>query len=286
LNITIKSALMLLMAATVIWACTVQTEDDSVPGNGKGWGGLYYYYTPYTGYLVDGKHEDFVGTDDSIISHSLVAEGVVGFCKDFYAKVDVPYSYTTSTLSVVAEGQPALTTLSESVSGIGDAQLMVKWDFINSEGGPRVGVLMGALVPTGDEEQGLGYGVTAPKVQLVAGTPLWQGRLYAGASYLLIPEFEAFDTGDIVGYSLAYDWSLGKGFSIPLEVFGTLQEKNKVAGQTELASGSQMLVASPCVTYTPIAWATVCAGVIVPVLKQGYTTDYNYQPHLTFFYNF
>ncbi len=40
--------------AAVAAACTVQTEDDSVPGNGKGWLGAYYVFTRMTGTIEDG----------------------------------------------------------------------------------------------------------------------------------------------------------------------------------------------------------------------------------------
>ncbi len=276
----------MLATAFTSWACTVQTEDDSVPGNGHGWGGLYYYYTPYTGSLVDGKHEDFAGADDSIASHALVAEGVIGFCKDFYAKVDLPYSYTQSKLSAVPEGQTGMMTEEETTNGIGDAVVMFKWNYLNPEEGPRAGVLLGAYLPTGDEDEGLGLGLIAPKAMLVAGTPAGPGRLYAGVSYIMYPEKDAVDSGDVVGYSLTYDLYAGSGLTFPLEIIGNMQMKSKTDGQEVAESGSHILSVSPCITYTPIKWATVCAGVIVPVLKQGYAADFSFQPHLTFFYNF
>jgi hypothetical protein len=275
-------SLCLLATAFTSWACTVQTEDDSVPGDGHGWGGLYYYYTQYTGYLVDGKHEDFIGLDDSIVNHYVVAEGVVGFLKDFYAKVDLPYSYTQSKLWDMLD----MTTIEETVKGVGDVLVAAKWDFLNPEEGPRAGVLLGAYLPTGDEDEGLGLGLVAPKVMLVAGTPAGPGRLYAGLGYTMYPEKDAVDSGDVVGYTLTYDLYAGSGITFPMEIIGSMQMKSKADGQEVAESGSHILSVSPCVTYTPIKWATVCAGVIVPVLKQGYTMDYSYQPHLTFFYNF
>jgi hypothetical protein len=283
---TLGAAILLSLMAATVWACTVQTEDDSVPGDGHGWGGLYYYYTPFTGYLVEGKHEDFAQSDDSIVNHYLVAEGVVGFLKDFYAKVDLPYSYTQSKLSAVPEGQTGMVTEEETTNGIGDAQVTFKWDFLNAEEGSRAGILAGVQLPTGDEAKELGSGLYSPKIHVVAGTPAGPGRLYAGLGYTLNPEKDSFDAGDVVNYTLTYDCQLGSGVTIPLEVIGNLQMKDKSDGQEVAESGSHVLVVSPGVTYTPVMWATLCVGVIVPVLKQGYTADYDFQPNFTFFYNF
>jgi hypothetical protein len=163
---------------------------------------------------------------------------------------------------------------------------MFKWDYLNPEEGPRAGVLLGVYLPTGDEDKGLGLGLVAPKAMLVAGTPAGPGRLYVDLGYTMYPEKDAVDAGDVVGYALTYDLYAGSGVTFPLEIIGNMQMKSKADGQEVAASGSHILSVSPCVTYTPIKWATVCAGVIVPVLKQGYATDYSFQPHLTFFYNF
>ena len=55
------ACLLALSITPISHACTVLTEDDSVPGNLKGWAGLYYTYTGYTGSISDGEHVDFPG---------------------------------------------------------------------------------------------------------------------------------------------------------------------------------------------------------------------------------
>jgi hypothetical protein len=288
MKITLGATILLSLLAATAWACTVQTEDDSVPGDGHGWGGLYYSYTPFTGYLVNGKHEDFTGTDDSIISHSLVAEGVVGFCKDFYAKVDIPYSSTTSKLTETIYGLQAETITTENtVSGLGDAAVAFKWIFLNPDEGPRAGVLVGASLPTGDEDKGLGSGVASPNLMLVGGIPAgWENRLYGSVNSVYTPQSDAGAAGLAINYTLSYDFCVGSGVTFPLEVLGSYELESSSGGFAMDLFRSHFLSVSPAVTYTPIAWATICAGVIVPVLKQGYADDYDYSPHLTFFYNF
>lgn len=288
MNILLKTVLMLMMAVTVIWACTVQTEDDSVPGSGHGWGGLYYYYTPYTGRLVDGEHKDFQKSDDYINSHSFVLEGVIGFCDDFYAKADLPYSVTDSRITTPGTGQQSgRMAARETVRGLGDASIGVKWLFLNQKEGARAGILAGAKFPTGDEDEGLGSGLYAPNLMLVGGIAAGgNNRLYGSVNYVYFPKKDSVDAGDLVNYTLAYDICVGSGVTFPLEILGSYELKTIADGQTQNDSGSHFLSVSPCVTWTFVNWATICAGVFVPVLKQGYADDYSYSLHLTFFYNF
>jgi hypothetical protein len=283
-KIIFTGILFVSLLAGAAWACTVQTEDDSVPGDGHGWGGLYYYYTPFSGYLVDSKHEDFAGSDDAITEHDLVLEGVIGFLTNFYGKVDLPYTSITTKMTGAGTGAGAT---DETTSGLGDASIAVKYLFLNPEEGARAGVLVGASLPTGDEDNGLGSGMVIPNIMLVGGIPAGgENRLYGTVSYEYVPEKDSVDAGDSIGYTMAYDFCLGSGFTIPLEVLGNYEMESKVDGTTDDESGSHIITVSPSVTWTFAQWATVCAGVYVPVLKQGYADDYDFSPHLTFFYNF
>lgn len=271
-----------LVGVTVIWAgaataCTVQTEDDSVPGNGHGWAGLYYILTPLTGMVEDGISVPFVaGTE--MVNHGFTLEGTVGFCNDFYIKADVPYSldYYESEIEDVQDMS----------SGLGDIAVAGKWAFLNSDQGPRAAVLLGASMPSGDEDDGYGSGVVIPKVTAVAGLPLGPGRFCAGVGYAYIPAKDDVDAGDILSYHAVYDWKLGAGVTIPLEIIGYVSVQDSIDGRKSETSGSHFLTISPGITYTIRERVTICGGVMVPVFKDGWGYDYDYQPHATLFLNF
>jgi hypothetical protein len=262
-------------------ACTVQTEDDSVPGSGHGWGGLYYVYTPYAGYVEDGHAEPFV-PGFSLVDHSFTLEGVVGLGADFYVKADVPYA-----IDVTAETEYP-DDYRDVARGLGDVSAAAKWAFVNSKDGPRAAALAGASFPTGNEEEGFGAGVVVPKVMFVGGAAVPRGRLYGGVSYAYVPSTDGDDAGDRLGYHATYDLRLSAGGAVtaPLEVIGAVTARDKTAGETVEHSGSHVLAVSPGVTVTFAQTWTVCGGVIVPVLESGWGYDYDYAPHVTVFYGF
>jgi len=273
----------LLLGATVggpAAACTVQTEDDSVPGSGHGWGGLYYVYTPYAGYVEDGHAEPFV-PGFSLVDHSFTLEGTVGLGADFYVKADVPYAVDVTAETEYPDDYRDVTR------GLGDVSAAAKWAFVNGDG-PRAAALAGASFPTGDEEEELGAGVVAPKVMLVAGAAVPRGRLYGGVSYSYVPKKGDDDAGDAVGYHATYDVRLSAGGAVtaPVEVIGTVATRDKTDGEEVADSGSHVLAVSPGVTVTFAGAWTVCGGVIVPVLESGWGYDYDYAPHVTVFYGF
>lgn len=275
------ASLLAISIASFSHACTVITEDDSVPGDLKGWAGLYYTYTGYTGSIADGEHVDFPGNDDYVISHGLTLEGTLGFARDFYAKLDVPYgisSYKTSVEGITSE---------DSENALGDTTLTFKWNFLNPEEGTRSGVLLGANLPTSKEKMDADDTSISPKIGYVIGTDLGPGRIYANAGYTLNPTFESLDVGDNVNYSLAYNWNINPELAIPLELVGSYILQDKTEDTTIDESGSHVLAASVAATYSfANGMFTLCGGALVPVLKQGYTDDYSVVPHLTLFYNF
>jgi hypothetical protein len=65
--------LLSTLIAAPLAACTVQTEDDSVPGNAHGWGGFYFVHMRYAGYVEDGRAGPFV-SGFSLVDHGVTAE--------------------------------------------------------------------------------------------------------------------------------------------------------------------------------------------------------------------
>ena len=175
----------------------------------------------------------------------------------------------------------------DSENALGDTTLAFKWNFLNPSDGVGSGVLLGANLPTSKGKMDADDASILPRIGYVVGTALGPGRLFANAGYTLNPIFESVDAGDIVNYSLAYNWNINQQLAIPVEMVGTYTLQDETEGTTVAESGSHVLAAGAAVTYTIAdGMFTLCGGALVPVLKQGYTDDYSVMPHLTIFYNF
>lgn len=105
-------------------------------------------------------------------------------------------------------------------SGIGDLEAGVKFRFLEAEGArPALALTVGATIPTGNKEKGLGSGEADPSTALVAGFELKPVNIYLNLGYgrLNSADTDAFEKADIFSASAAVEWAITEPLAINAE---------------------------------------------------------------------
>jgi hypothetical protein len=99
----------------------------------------------------------------------------------------------------------------DSESGVGDAEIMFKWQFMKEENGmPGLAVRGVAKLTSGDEEKGLGSGEMDYSLILLGSYKLEPVNLYATLGYTWVGEPPGVDLDNVVSLSLAVEYPLNE----------------------------------------------------------------------------
>jgi len=109
---------------------------------------------------------------------------------------------------------------SDSASGLGDVVLRAKYRFLSS---PKAGlaIALDARLPTGDEEDLLGTGVTQLKAFLVGSAHFGTFSPHINAGYTwAIESSDDPQISDEINYTAGFDWALGPRFTLAVDAIG------------------------------------------------------------------
>lgn len=156
-------------------------------------------------YAQNEEEEDNVKVEET--ESELEVEAAYGIMEDLEVYVQVPYV----SVSEKVDGE------SEDASGVGDIETGIKYRFFEKdEFGLAVKPFV--LIPTGDEEKGLGYGKTSYGIKFIASKEMDPIAIHLNVGYARleyeIEEVKEVSRNDIYGASLAVEWMAVKDLRI------------------------------------------------------------------------